>query len=75
VQRAIDDAERAGAISPILALPLREAARRLPVDEAIQLIRDARPIFENAQGFLGAALGLLGQANGGIPDQLRPLLP
>jgi len=75
VERAIDDAERAGALSPILAVPLREAARRLPVDEAIRLIQDARPIFENAQGILGGALGLLGQANGAIPDQLRPLLP
>ena len=75
VLRAIDDAERAGAISPILALPLREAARRLPVDEAIRLIQDARPIFENAQGFLGGALGLLDQANGLLPEGVRPLLP
>jgi hypothetical protein len=51
--RAIDDAEEAGALSPLLAAPLRAFASRLPVDEAIELIQDAQPLFEDAQGLLG----------------------
>jgi hypothetical protein len=59
--RAVDDAERAGALSPFLAVPLREALRRIPVDEAIELIRDARSLLENARSFLGPAGGLIEQ--------------
>lgn len=59
VVRAIDDAEEAGALNPLVAIPLREAAMRLPVDEAIRLINDATPIFEDAQGLLGGLGGLL----------------
>ena len=73
--RAIDDAEDAGALSPLLAAPLREVAKRLPVDEAIRLINDARPIFENAQGFLGGIGALLGGAQGLLPDDLQQLVP
>jgi AcrR family transcriptional regulator len=61
VTRAIDDAEDAGALSPIVAAPLRAAAARLPVDEAIALIQDAGGIFEDAQGFLDNAQDLLDQ--------------
>lgn len=59
--RAVDDAERAGALSPFLAVPLREALQRIPVDEAIELIRDARSLLENARSFLGPAGGLIEQ--------------
>lgn len=52
VERAIDDAEDAGALSPIVAGPLREVAARLPVDEAIDLINDASGVFEDAGGLL-----------------------
>jgi hypothetical protein len=64
VIRAIDDAEDAGALSPIVATPLRAAAANLPVDEAIALIQDAGAIFEDAQGFLDDA-----------GDALEQLLP
>ena len=65
IERAIDDAVDAGALNPLLAVPLREAARHLPVDEAIQLIQDARPLFEDAQSFLGG-LGTLVPGLGGL---------
>jgi hypothetical protein len=63
--RGIDDAEDAGALSPIVAVPLRELAMRVPVQEGIDLINDARPLFDDAQGFLdllgGRDLGGLGR--------------
>jgi hypothetical protein len=59
--RAVDDAERAGALSPFLAVPLREAVQRIPLDQAIELVKDARSLLDNAQTFLGPAGGLLEQ--------------
>jgi hypothetical protein len=59
--RAVDDAERAGAISPFLAAPLRQTLRSIPVDEAIELIQNARSLLDNLQTFLGPAEGLLEQ--------------
>lgn len=73
--RAIDDAENAGALSPLVAAPLRAVARQLPVEEAIRLINDARPIFEDAQGLLGILDGLLGGAQGLLPGRLGELIP
>ncbi|HEY8083581.1 MAG TPA: hypothetical protein VIE64_08535 [Solirubrobacterales bacterium] len=59
--RAVDDAEEAGAISPLLGVPLREALRQIPLEEAIELIDDARTLLDNLQTFLGPAQGLLEQ--------------
>jgi hypothetical protein len=59
--RAVDDAERAGALSPLLAGPLRVALQRIPLDQAIELIRDARSLLDEAQTFLGPAQRLLEQ--------------
>jgi hypothetical protein len=59
--RAVDDAERAGAISPLLAGPLRATLRQIPVDQAIELIQNARSLLDNLQTFLGPAQGLLEQ--------------
>jgi hypothetical protein len=59
--RAVDDAERAGAISPLLAAPLRGALRQIPLDQAIELIQNARSLLDNLQTFLGPAQGLLEQ--------------
>lgn len=59
--RAVDDAERAGALSPLLADPLRETVRRIPLEQAIVLVRDASALLEEAQSFLGPAQGLLEQ--------------
>jgi hypothetical protein len=60
--RAIDDAEDAGALNSLVAIPLRELARRMPVEEAIRLIEDAAPLFDDAGSFLGGLSGLLGAA-------------
>lgn len=57
--RAVDDAERAGALNPLLAAPLRAALRRIPLEQAIELVNDARSLLDNLQTFLGPAGGLL----------------
>jgi hypothetical protein len=59
--RAVDDAEEAGALSPLLAGPLRETIQRIPLDRAIELLQNARALLENVQSFLGPAEGLLEQ--------------
>jgi hypothetical protein len=59
--RAVDDAERAGAINPLLAAPLRATLRQIPIDQAIELINDASSLLDNLQSFLGPAQGFLEQ--------------
>jgi len=59
--RAVDDAEEAGALTPLIGVPLRETLRRIPIDEAIELIQNARSLLDNMQSFLGPAQGLLEQ--------------
>ena len=59
--RAVDDAEEAGALSPILAIPLRETLQRIPLEEAIELIQNARSLLNNVEGFLGPAGSILEQ--------------
>jgi len=57
--RAVDDAERAGALPPLVADPLRSAVREIPLDQAIELVRDARSALGSLEGLLGPASGLL----------------
>jgi hypothetical protein len=59
--RAVDDAEQAGALNPILAAPLRQTLRNIPLGKAIELINDAESLLKEAQSFLGPAQGLLEQ--------------
>lgn len=59
--RAVRDAERAGALSPLLAVPLRETLKGIPLDQAIEIINDAEALLDQAQTFLGPAQGLLEQ--------------
>ncbi len=59
--RAIDDAERAGALSPLLAGPLRSVVRQLPAEQAIELIQDAGALLDNLGGFVDPAQELLEQ--------------
>jgi hypothetical protein len=53
--RAVDDAEEAGALSPLLASPLRETLRSIPLEEAIELINNAESLLDDVQGVLGPA--------------------
>jgi hypothetical protein len=53
--RAVSDAEEAGALSPVLGVPLRSVLRSIPLDEAIERINDAESLLDNVQGFLGPA--------------------
>jgi hypothetical protein len=57
--RAVDDAEEAGVLSPLIAAPLRETVQRIPLKQAIELINDAESFLGNANGFLGTAQNLL----------------
>jgi hypothetical protein len=57
--RAVDDAEEAGALSPLLGVPVRETVRRIPLDQAIELVKDGRVLLGNVEGFLGPAGSLL----------------
>ncbi|MGE5407939.1 MAG: hypothetical protein ACM3NV_04950 [Syntrophothermus sp.] len=53
--RAVDDAEEAGALSPLIAAPLRSTVEDVPLDEAIELVKGAKSIFGELQSFLGPA--------------------
>jgi hypothetical protein len=57
--RAVKDAEDAGALSPLLAGPLRATVEDIPLDQAIELIDDASSAFGTFQDFLGPAGDLL----------------
>jgi hypothetical protein len=59
--RAIDDAEEAGALSPFFAGPLRRTVEEIPLDQAIELIQNARSLLGNVESFLGPAGDLLEQ--------------
>jgi hypothetical protein len=59
--RAVDDAEDAGALNPLLAAPLRQALKSIPLDQAIELINNAESLLDNVQSFLGPAQRLLEQ--------------
>lgn len=59
--RAVDEAERAGALSPLLAAPLRATLRRIPIEQAIELIQNAESLLDSLQSFLGPAGGLIEQ--------------
>lgn len=57
--RAVGDAEENGALSPLIGVPLRETLQRIPLEQAIEIVRDARSLLENAETFLGPAGNLL----------------
>lgn len=59
--RAIDDAEEAGALSPLIGGPLRGTVERIPLDQAIELIKNARSLLGGAESILGPAGELLEQ--------------
>jgi hypothetical protein len=53
--RAVDDAEDAGALSPLIAGPLRRTVEKIPLDQAIELVKDGSSLFSNLQDLLGPA--------------------
>lgn len=57
--RAVDDAEEAGALSPILAGPLRSAVEDIPLEDAIEIVKGAKSFLGNLDSFLGGASSLL----------------
>jgi hypothetical protein len=59
LERAIDDAEAAGALPPLAAGPLRELVASVPIEDAIALIQDASEIF-SGEDLLDRALDLIG---------------
>jgi hypothetical protein len=76
LDRAIDDAERAGALDPFVAEGLHALIAQIPLDEAVKLIKDAQQIFSNAQGFLQGFGALLPDAlKQQLPPELQSLLP
>ena len=65
--RAISDAEEAGALSPLLAVPARQLVKSIPLDQAIELVNDARSLFEGAGSILGLGETGLGLLEGFLP--------
>jgi hypothetical protein len=59
--RAVEDAEKSGALNPLLAAPLRETVKSIPLDQAIELITNAEDLINEVQGFLGPAQDFLEQ--------------
>lgn len=59
--RAVDDAEEAGALSPIIAGPLRGTLEDIPLDEAIEIVKGAKSFLGDVQDFLGPASELFEQ--------------
>jgi hypothetical protein len=57
--RAVTDAEHAGALSPLIGAPLRATVEQIPLEQAIELVKDARSALGNLQTFLGPAGSLL----------------
>jgi AcrR family transcriptional regulator len=58
--RAVDDAETAGALSPLVASGLRAVVTNLPIDEAIALVNDASELFDGGGELLDRLGGLIG---------------
>lgn len=59
--RAVDDAERAGALPAFLGEPLRETVREIPPEQAIELIQNARSLLDDLQSFVDPARDFLEQ--------------
>jgi hypothetical protein len=72
IERAVDDAENAGAIDPVVATGIRTAVSFLPVEQLIPLIQDASSLLEGGQSGLGDLFG--GDSGiGGLLDGLGEL--
>jgi hypothetical protein len=56
--RAVDDAEEHGKLNSILAVPIRATVEHVPLEEAIELVQDAKKLLsgESFLGGLGSAI-------------------
>jgi hypothetical protein len=59
--RAVTDAEDAGALSPLIAGPLRGFVEDIPLDQAIELVKNGSSLVESFRNFLGPAGDLIEQ--------------
>ncbi len=59
--RAVTDAENAGALSPLIAGPLRGFVEDIPLDQAIELVKNGSSVVESFRNFLGPAGDLIEQ--------------
>lgn len=59
--RAVDDAEEAGALPSLIADPLRQTVKSIPLEQAIEFINDAESFLTNAESFLGPAQSIIEQ--------------
>ena len=78
VERAISDAEAAGAVSGPVAFVLTEIATRLPVDEAVEVIENSDEFIAEADAVIDDAGGVIDDAGDfieGIPGVIEGLLP
>jgi hypothetical protein len=76
LNRAVDDAERAGELDPLVAEGLRALIAQIPLNDAIKLINDAEQVFSNAQGLIQGFGALLPDAlKQQLPPELQGLLP
>lgn len=66
--RAISDAEEAGALSSLLGAPARQLVRSIPLDQAIELVKDARALFEQGDSIIGLGEAGLGILEGFLPE-------
>jgi hypothetical protein len=57
--RAVEDAEEAGALSPLIGGPLRTTIEEIPLDRAIELVNDASSVLGGVDSILGPAGELL----------------
>jgi hypothetical protein len=57
--RAIDDAERAGAIPGVVATGLRSVAEQLPVEDVVAAVRNAGTLLNDASSVIGQLQGFL----------------
>jgi len=56
--RAVDDAEEAGALPSFLGVPARATVENIPLEQAIELVKDGRALF-SGDGVLGPIGGFL----------------
>jgi hypothetical protein len=67
--RAISDAEEAEALSPLLAVPARTLVKSIPLDQAIELVKDASSLFQGGESLLGLGETGLGLLEGFLPGE------